>query len=320
MLSEIVFGKPLNEIELSDLKTFFLEGQEESSILEFKTGEVVVDSLYKEVCAFLNTEGGVIVIGAPREDKRKVGKNSEVVYCQGELTPSNFRGKDWLSMKISSNISPAPTGINIQEFITPEGNYFIIDVAQSITPPHQNSLNGVYHIRLEREAKHAPHGLVEAMFSKRQKPKLKFKGNIATSEHANYLDFGIKLSNISPYPTEKISYSLTLINIKNIPEHSAVGHTIADNKDGSYTLNYTHDIVLWKGLDIATQYTFLPKDEPFMYAITAWSRDAELISSKGIIDSTGKVIEFENDETENKKGTQYYFDLLESLKKPLGSE
>ena len=319
MLSEVVFGKPLNEIELSDLETFFIDEQEESSILEFKTGQVTVDGLYKEVCAFLNTEGGVIVVGAPREDKKTVGKNSEIVFCKGKLTPTHeIRGKDWLLMKIRSNISPAPIGINIQEFITPEGNCFIIDVAQSVTPPHQNNLNGVYHIRLEREAKHAPHGLVEAMFSRRQKPKLEISGGFAKNKDGIHTDIHLILRNISPYPTEKVSYSISIMNIKDIPGQSGSGHVISKNDEGTATFAHVTDTILWESMEINVTYTFLPLDEPFVYSISTWSKDARVTRVRGIgIVEADKVTILEKDgnSSEEPKGIDYYLELLESHKK-----
>lgn len=66
-----------------DIKDFFSTRQEESSTLEFKSGEVDVTDIFKEITAFLNTEGGLLIIGAPREVKEVIGKKT-VVYCQGE--------------------------------------------------------------------------------------------------------------------------------------------------------------------------------------------------------------------------------------------
>jgi len=62
-----IFNKEIYDLEIDDLKAFFSTEQEETSLIEFKSGAVEVDTIYKEVAAFLNTEGGILVIGAPEE-------------------------------------------------------------------------------------------------------------------------------------------------------------------------------------------------------------------------------------------------------------
>jgi len=53
---EDVIGKSLTEIQLSDIRNFFLNDPRESEHLEFKSGEVDMAKLRKEVCALLNYE------------------------------------------------------------------------------------------------------------------------------------------------------------------------------------------------------------------------------------------------------------------------
>ena len=86
-----IFDKNHEFVSITDIQNFFLEKQEETSILEFKSGDLEIIDLYKEIAAFLNTEG-LIILGAPREQKETVGKVIKR-YCQGSLTYSSFRGK-----------------------------------------------------------------------------------------------------------------------------------------------------------------------------------------------------------------------------------
>jgi len=102
---EKIFNKNIVDLNINDLTDFFESDQEETSILEFKSGKVEINDIYKEITAFLNTEGGLLIIGAPIEKKEKIGKNEKVI-CSGELTYSQFRNKDWLYQKIASNIVP----------------------------------------------------------------------------------------------------------------------------------------------------------------------------------------------------------------------
>lgn len=316
MLSELIFGKKLVEITFDDLQAFFQEEQEETSLLEFKSGGVLVDDIYKEVCAFLNTEGGVIIIGAPREEKRKPTPKTDITICKGELTPSNFRGKDWLMTSIVSNISPPPTNIKIQEFHSEEGSYFIVEVPQSMTPPHQSNRDSRYYIRMEREAKPAPHGVVEALFSKRQKPKLKISGDISKLKDNKGYELNISVGNESQYPTEKMSYVIHLINISLVPYDRIEGkHTISKTEEGTFVINFLSEMVLWRGLDVRSTYSIIPKKEPFIYSIMAWSRDAEIVTIRGIYDpAKNAILENENSQTDEIKGVNHLLRRLEELK------
>ncbi len=307
MFSEIIFGKKISEVTLEDLQSFFSEGQEESSILEFKSGGVSVDGVYKEVCAFLNTQGGILIIGTPLEEKIKPTKKTEVTVCKGELTPSNFRGKDWLMMSIVSNISPPPSNIKIQEFHTDKGSHFIVEVPQSMTPPHQTG-DGRYYIRIERDSAPAPHGVVEALFFKRQKPKLRLNFNLDEINDRSKM-FVMTIGNISPYPTEKVSYTVQLMNIESVNSFTA-GEGVSESA-GMHIVNYTTDQVLWKGLFMNPKFVIHHFDLPFYISVMTWSRDAELTSFVGIYDpAEGKFLEKENSSTENKKGELYYQDKV----------
>lgn len=311
-LSELYFQKEIYDLKIEDLKAFFSEEQEESSRLEFKTGQVGIEHIYKEVCAFLNTEGGLLIIGTPKETKTKLPNGSEITTCKGELIPSNYKNRDWLIQKIVGNISPQPHGIMIQDIFDDKGSYFVIDVQQSITPPHQSN-DGTYYIRLERDSKPAPHGLVEALFFKRQKPKLEVNTNIYfTKQNTHEVSFSIK--NNSSYPTEKVSFSVYFKNIDKLTEIGSNNSPSIKDSEDSLIINYTSEMVLWKGLEIKSNYQIHHRSEPFLINVTCWSRDAELVKSIGVYDPlTNTLIESENDTSENKKGFEHYFKLLESL-------
>jgi hypothetical protein len=308
MLSELIFGKKLSEITFEDLQNFFQEEQEETSLLEFKSGGVLVDDIYKKVCAFLNTEGGVLIIGTPKEEKKKPTPKTEVTVCQGELIPSNYRGKDWLMTSIVSNISPPPTDIKIQEFHTNNGSHFILEIPQSLTPPHQNNRDSKYYIRMEREARPAPHGVIEALFFKRQKPKLKLSFNFELIND-ELIYCVISIGNISPHPTEKVSYTAQLKGIAGINPKYETGDVSLDGL--MYTINYTSHQVFWKGLYMNPKFYISHNQRPFYIAILAWSRDAELITTVGIFDPVKmQFLEQENDASEIKKGDKYYRDKV----------
>jgi predicted HTH transcriptional regulator len=211
---EKIFGKPRNELLLIDIEEYFSSPQEETSVVEFKSGEVEINDIFKEVTAFLNTEGGLLIIGSPREVNKTIGKTT-IKICQGSLTYSNFKNKDWLYQKIASNIVPSPTNIKIEEFITSNGNIFLIDIPQSLNPPHQSLSDGRYYLRLERDAKPAPHGIVQALFNKRRVPLI-----AATIQFEQFNDLNdkvtISLRNESSFPAEKVSFIIDVYNVESI--------------------------------------------------------------------------------------------------------
>ncbi len=77
-----IFNKPIGSLQLKDLEEYFKEPQEETSILEFKSGEVEINDVYKEVAAFLNTEGGLLIIGTPREEEVLIKKNKKKKFAR----------------------------------------------------------------------------------------------------------------------------------------------------------------------------------------------------------------------------------------------
>lgn len=310
MLSELIFGKKLNEISLSDLQEFFSVEQEESSMLEFKTGDTRIDSIYKEICAFLNTEGGVIIIGTPTEGKSKPSEVSQKTFNKGSLTYSDFRNKDWLIQKITSNISPPPVGIKIQEFLTEEGNHFIIDVAQSMTPPHQCNSNGAYYIRMEREAKAAPHGIVEALFFRRQKPKLDIKLSMETNDDDETVYLNAQINNASSFPTEKTSYMITFMNVEAVFFDDNENPIKSNN--GVVNHQHTSTSVLWKGLSLNLKFKILSSCKPFFFSLSAWSRDAGVTSVSDVFDPIKNEFVASKDVSELTKDEQieYYSNII----------
>ncbi|RYF97097.1 MAG: ATP-binding protein, partial [Chitinophagaceae bacterium] len=67
--SEIVFGKSLEELSMETLTHFFIIPQGETATLEFKsfskqsTFDKNIDGIIKGLCAFLNSDGGILIWG-----------------------------------------------------------------------------------------------------------------------------------------------------------------------------------------------------------------------------------------------------------------
>lgn len=284
-----VFGKEIVDLEISDIKQFFKDRQEESSTLEFKSGEVDIIDVFKEIAAFLNTEGGILIIGSPREKKETVGKRV-INFCEGEVTYSKFAGRDWLSQKIFSNITPSPIGVKVKEFLNENGGVFIVEVPQSVTPPHQSNSDGRYYIRIGNEARPAPHGLVQALFDKRRRPVLVSKIGSRKSElDTDFLD--VIIQNSSTIPADKVSFIIDVYNVIN-----AVGpvtfERVSDGVLGekfSFSGNGTQ--VLVSVISLILKIKVRHKGKRYLVSVSYWCLDCDYDSTYFLIDPTTNEIQ-----------------------------
>lgn len=163
--SQVIFGKDLYNLNYNDLVQFFETEKEETLNLEFKSYPITGNhnekekAVFKSICGLLNSEGGIVIWGAPTEDKNAEGNT----IAEGALTPfKTVLDRDRLINKISSLLIPLPIGVRVQKLDAPNGNsIFVIEVEKSRQKPHQFANN--YFIRLDGQTKIAPHYLIEAM-------------------------------------------------------------------------------------------------------------------------------------------------------------
>ena len=267
---EKVFGKSRVELSLNDLRDYFSTQQEESSVVEFKSGKVEINDIFKEITAFLNTEGGLLIIGAPVEKEVEKGKN-KIRVCEGELTFSNFRNKDWLYQKIATNIVPAPTSLKIEEFLTEKGNVFILDIPQSLNPPHQSSSDGRYYLRLERDAKPAPHGIVQSLFNKRKVPELTAEVDFEKIDEFSD-EVTVTFRNISKIPANKISSVIDVYNVANVSNGFKY---MKDGPDDKFTLSRNTDQVLVRVISFPEKFTVRHLGKKYMILVGFWSMELD---------------------------------------------
>lgn len=282
------FNKDFADINIDDLKAFFSNKQEENSKIEFKSGEVEIHDIFKEIAAFLNTEGGLLIIGAPIEHKEQFGKKI-IKYCIGDLTYSRFLSKDWLHQKIYSNITPSPIGIVIKEISAESGNIFIIDVPQSSSPPHQSNADGRYYIRIDSEARPAPHGLVQALFDRRKKPLL--AADLERSPKNNIFDnIGVSVYNKSNIPADKASFIVDVYNVDDVIGDNTftkrfdkgIGHKFSTSTNAAHVLVS----VMRVGFDFLVQH----KTAKYLISVSYWSKEFDFDSTYFIIDPLSNTI------------------------------
>ena len=278
------FNKDLKDLTYFDIEQYFTNPQEESSTLEFKSGEVEINDVFKEIAAFLNTEGGLLIIGAPREIKENKGKRN-YSYCQGALTYSKFAGKDWLNQKIFSNITPSPINIFIKEIITENGNIFVLNIPQSSTPPHQSNADGRYYIRIDNEAKPAPHGLIQALFDKRRKPKL--AASVTRSKiTSNKDEIHVLFRNDSPVPAEKLNFLIDVYNVHSQISEIDFREKIIDNDAKQYIYSDQASQILVSSTSMDITFNVVHLNMKYAISASYWCRDTDFDSIAFIIDPT----------------------------------
>lgn len=221
--SQLYFGKDLNQILLKDIETFFNIEKEESDKIEFKSFHSKAkesDSLYgiqKTIAGFLNSEGGLLIWGAP------VGKphnnNPKKKVFKGDLTPvATEYDKDSIISKIVSSFTPLPIGILFHTIKGNSGFIYLFEISKSAYSPHQ--FDNRYFMRLDGQTIPAPHHYVEALMKRISFPKLKGFIRVEsfnTMENYDkkfmmYLTIEYGITNLSPFQNERDIFLKSEIN------------------------------------------------------------------------------------------------------------
>lgn len=280
--TKMFFNKDIYDITEQDILDFFKTAREESSIMEFKSGNVKLEKIYNEVAALHNSQGGLLIIGSPIPKKDDKGKESFL----GELTRSNFKTKDWLYQKIYSNISPAPINLKIHDIkCDNNGIIQILDIPKSINPPHQVLTNGVYYIRYETETKFAPHGLVEALFNRRSEPNVNIDHTFTLSnENLNRsikYNFVSSIYNTTDIPVMNIKFIIKFYNVLKIEkDRGEIEKEDLNNINIEIFLDRdsiaSNSTSLVKGLSLPFSYMIHHFSEPFFIGVYVWGDNMKL--------------------------------------------
>jgi len=200
--SQQYFGKNLDDLTFQDIADFFAEEKEESDKIEFKAFHPDfgnfnknLEGVIRGICAFLNSNGGILIWGAPLGQK----VDDRVIF-KGDLSPvTEFKEKDSLISKVSDSITPLPVNINVQILEKDGGYLYIFETQISTYSPHQ--YKNTYWARLDGQTKPAPHYLVEALFKKISYPNIEAYINFnkfGTLQNGKcYLDIAILMFNFS---------------------------------------------------------------------------------------------------------------------------
>jgi hypothetical protein len=217
-LVQSFFGKSIRQLTKHDLINFFSTERQETNNIEFKAyvDEQVpgttkesrdfkkLNEIITTISAFLNSDGGVLIWGAPKGIKPAGRK--ERTY-QGELkTVDLLLEQERFINMIASSISPMPLRVNFQPVDMDGGKYcYVVEVARSEFGPHQHK--GTYYMRMDGSTRTAPHHFVEALMKKITFPRIEVYLHLGDLHEliSNFAIIPIQLTvhNLSRYQTEK---------------------------------------------------------------------------------------------------------------------
>jgi len=171
---ETFLKKKPEVITKQDVEAFFSRKLEENLNLDYKDIRAYsdFDELSKDVSAFANSEGGLILLGIGQE--RIIEKGKIVKILPKEITWGNESlSKEKLEDNLISRIRPR---VDFRILPIREGNgsmkvVFLIDISQSANPPHMASDNRYYR-RLNFRRVPMEHYEVSNFFGRRRKPLL----------------------------------------------------------------------------------------------------------------------------------------------------
>ena len=211
-----IFGKKIHDLKLTDIIKYFSTPKKETNINEFKAyvdqanpnttkikrDNEKISSIIQSLCAFLNSDGGFLIWGAPKGIPVN-GENEESYF--GTLTSVDyFIEQDQFTNKIAAQISPLPKDILFHRIDDGVNRYYVIQAFKSEYSPHQ--YKGTYYMRLDGQTVVAPHYFVEALMKKIRFPVLlgflKF-GEIKTFKEVIGLPVILTIHNLTRYIHEK---------------------------------------------------------------------------------------------------------------------
>ncbi|HRF79836.1 MAG TPA: ATP-binding protein [Flavobacteriales bacterium] len=167
-----MFNKPLAELTYEDLVDLVEVRQErEGHHLDFKGAigdppDRARKELAKDVCAFANSGGGMLVIGVDR-DRRIVGVESKV---------NNRDVDEWLNQVLGANIDPAVYYEDARVVAIPGTSkvLVVLRIPESFAKPHMLTEGNTYMVRMNDSSKPAGHSQVRDMFQTAQRRTYEF--------------------------------------------------------------------------------------------------------------------------------------------------
>ena len=163
-----IFVKPINEIEFKDVKAFCDEQIEENRRLEYKrtfSSKEENKQIAKEISAFANTHGGIILVGVGEKDRKPKLPIDGIDYVKG-------LNEKVTSIALKNIYPPVFPEIKVCRFgNNHEKAVVVIRVQESDETPHTvEETKGIYvRVDSQNEPDRAPFEEIEWLMNRREK-------------------------------------------------------------------------------------------------------------------------------------------------------
>lgn len=226
-----LFGKESPDVRMGDIDNLIAAKKEENRCLEYKDPRILgmPEQLSQWVSAFLNADGGLIIIGVCEDDPNKKEKVEAKIFPVRKEFVSKEYTKERIEQLIYSNIrSSSRPVINVypvrDEADTSKAIY-LVEIPQGDNPPYQ-AADGRYYRRLNATKYPMPHSEIADFFGKRRKPVLSLifeiiKVNIENSKYLFTLRVFISNTGKAVAKYTRVTASFDNLDIINIPKGAA---------------------------------------------------------------------------------------------------
>lgn len=226
-----LFGKEPPEIKIEDIDNLIATKKEENRSLEYKDPRILgmPEQLSEWVSAFLNADGGLIIIGICEDDPNKKEKvEAKIFPIRKEFVGKEYT-KERIEQLIYSNIrSSSKPVINVypvRDEADASKAIYLIEIPQGDNPPYQAS-DGKYYRRLNATKYPMLHSEIADFFGKRRKPALSLifeiiQVNIQDSEYSFMLRILVFNTGKAVAKYTRVTASFANLDIVNIPKGAA---------------------------------------------------------------------------------------------------
>lgn len=216
---ELFFKKETSNVTKDDIYDFVSRKVEENLNLDYKDIRAYsdFDELSRDVSTFANSAGGLVVLGVSQQET----KNEEgiVKILPKEVTwGSSSLSKEQLEDNLVGKVQPRVDGLRIvpiRENAESLRVVFLIDIPQSVNPPHMAADNKYYR-RLNFRRVPMEHYEVADLFGRRKKPILTLRLAVTSVEiKDNEYGFALRflLGNVGKGIAKHVSLSSSFANV-----------------------------------------------------------------------------------------------------------
>ncbi len=218
---ERVFSKRADELTLQDIDGLILAQREEDQYLEYKGPEIIGsrENLSKTVTGFLNSDGGLLIIGVETNPTKKSDSDLKQRVLPARVTPLRNTNSEQIQQLVINNVlcSVLPS-IQVQAIHSDQGEVLLVEIPQGESPPYQ-AKNGVYYRRINVINVPMQHYELQDLFGKRRRPLLRLLINIERYNDGDlYMRFLIVNAGLGIAKHTHLTANLQNLEIKATPE------------------------------------------------------------------------------------------------------